>query len=175
MPGGKPDEDDIREHRRLDPERATRVGRGQQAKPVALQSERGRSDAVQRERPLEVRPCGEPFVSRIPVGDDREALDRGAREARHVERVSQHEIGRRHCLIDVAVRKAPVVHRIGDCRVEHRVERVVVDLDEFGCILGEIAVARHDDGDRLADVADGVNRCRVLGRTAVDPRRERSR
>ena len=57
-------------------------------------------------------------------------------------------------------------------RVEHGVERVVVDLDELGRVLGEVAVAGDDDGDRLADVAHGVDRGGVLRHAGLDPGRE---
>ena len=41
-------------------------------------------------------------------------------------------------------------------RVEHDVERLEVGDDEVGGVLGRVRVLGDDDGDRLADVADGA-------------------
>ena len=57
----------------------------------------------------------------------------------------------------------------GRHRVEHGLERVVVHLDELRRVLREVAVARDDDRDRLADVAHGVDRRRVLRDAGLDP------
>ena len=92
-PRGEPDQHDVREHGRLDPERAAGVGRRQQPQPVALEPERGGGDAVQRERALEVRPRRQPAGGRVPVGDDGVALDRRAGEAREAEGLAQDELG----------------------------------------------------------------------------------
>ena len=41
-------------------------------------------------------------------------------------------------------------------RVEHDVERLDLQVDELGRVLGGVGVVGDDDGDRLADVADGA-------------------
>ena len=142
-----------------------------------FEPERGGRDAVQRERSLEVGPGRQSAGGRVPVGDDRAALDGGAGEAGNVECLPDDEVGLRHRVVDVAVRERPVVHRMccGGNRVENGVERVVVDLDELGRILGQVTIPGDDDGDGLADVAHRVDRGCVLRHAGLDPGRERSR
>ena len=170
-PRGEPHQYHVREHGRLDPERATGVGWRQKPEPVALEPERGGGDAVEGERSLEVGPRRQPAGRCVPVRDDRVALDGGAGEAREVEGLAQDELRLGHRTVDVAVREAAVVHRRGGgChRVEHGLERVVVHLDELRRVLREVAVTRDDDRDRLADVAHGVDRRGVLRDAGLDP------
>ena len=139
--GGETEQDDVGEHRRLDPERPAGVGRRQQPQPVAAEAERRRGDAVQRERALEVRPRGQPPGGLVPVGDDRVALDRRAREAGEAEGLADDEVGPREGRVDVAVGERALVDAAGGDRVEHGLERVVLDLDELGRVLGEVAVS----------------------------------
>ena len=122
-------------------------------KRSAAQAERGRGDAVQRERALEVRPRGQPPGALVPVADDAEALDRHAREPRDAERLADDEIGPGERVVDVAVVERAVVDRGGAERIEDGLERLVVDGDELGRVLGDVPVARDDDGERLAHVA----------------------
>jgi hypothetical protein len=65
--------------------------------------------------------------------------------------------------------------RRGRDGVEDGIERVVVDRDQLGCVLGEVAVARHDDGQRLADVARGADGSGVEGHWRVDTGRKGTR
>ncbi len=51
--------------------------------------------------------------------------------------------------------------------VQHRVERVVVDLDGLGGVLRRGGVAGHDDGDDLAGEADRVDGDRDVARRGV--------
>ena len=46
--------------------------------------------------------------------------------------------------------------------VEHRLERFVLDLDQLERVLGDVAVARDDDRERLAHVAGDLARRRVV-------------
>ena len=150
-------QDDVREDRGLDPERAARVGRRDQAQLRAGEAERAGRDRVQRERALEVRPRGERALGGVPVRDDAVALDRRAAPAREAEALAHDEVGFRERGVDVAV----VERAVGDAcvgldrglRVEHGLERLVLDLDQLEGVLGEVAVARDDDRDGLADVA----------------------
>ena len=109
-----------------------------------------------------------------PLGHDGVALDRGAREAREAERLADDERGARQRLVHVAVVERAVVDaRLGlgrGDRVEHRIERLVVDRDELGGVLGHVPVACHDDRERLADVARGRRR-----RSRSEARESRSR
>ena len=86
------------------------------------------------------------------------------------------EVGRGKGGVDVAVLEHALVYGVvgSDDRVEHGVERVVVDVDELRSVLREVAVACDDDGDRLADVPDRVDRGGVLRGAAVDPGGERT-
>jgi len=72
----------------------------------------------------------------------------------------------------IAVTKRPVARDIGAqtlvqdrrarldrCRrIDESRQRLIVHLDEIDRVLGEIAVARHDDSDRLADIAHAFDR-----------------
>ncbi len=174
LPGGEPEQHDVREDRRLDPERAAGVGGRDQAELVPAQPERGCGDAVERERALEVRPGRELRERRIPVRDDGIALDWRAREAGEAEPLAHHEIGRGQRCVDVAVVERAVVDARGQTlqRIDDRVERVVVDLHELRCVLRHVAVPGDDHRERLADVAGDVHRRRVLRHARVDPGRE---
>ena len=48
--------------------------------------------------------------------------------------------------------------RRGRHLIEHRLERVVLDDDQVGRFLGDVRVGGKHDGDRLADVADLLER-----------------
>ena len=47
-------------------------------------------------------------------------------------------------------------------RIEHRFERLVIDLDQFGSVLGDIAAIRHHQRHRLADIAHPLDGERPL-------------
>ena len=81
----------------------------------------------------------------VPVADDAEALERHAREPRDAERLAHDEIGPRERLVDVPVVERAVVDR--RLEVENGIERLVVDGDELGRVLGDVPVARDDHGE----------------------------
>ena len=166
----EPEEHDVREDGGLDPERAARVGRREEPEPVAAKAERRGGDTVERERPLEVRPGGQPAARLVPVADDAEALDRHAREPRDAERLAHDEIGPCERLVDVAVVERAVVDRRRLEGVEHRIERLVVDGDELGRVLGDVPVARDDDGEGLAHVPRRSRGRRVVRDGRLDSR-----
>jgi hypothetical protein len=62
----------------------------------------------------------------------------------------------------------------GACALQigHRGQRLVVDVDQRGGVLGDVPVVGHDEGDDLTDVADLVDRQRHL-RPRVRQRRMR--
>ena len=138
------------------------------------QAERRRRDGVERERPLEVRPGGQRRRRLVPVADDAVALDRSAAPAREAEALPHDEVGPRERGVDVAVCERAVVdariRRRRGLDVEHRVERLVVDLDQLERVLGDVAVARDDDGERLAGVARHLVRRGAVRHAAVDTR-----
>ena len=113
----------------------------------------------------------------VPVGDDAVALDRRARAAREAEVLAHDEVGAAPRRRRRRRRRSAVVHHVasGCDRVEHGVERVVVDLDELGRVLRDVAVTGDDDRDRLADVAHGVDRRGVLRDAGLDPSGKRAR
>ena len=57
----------------------------------------------------------------------------------------------------------------GGERIDHRLQRLIVDAHQVGRVLREIAGVRHDEGDRLADIAHALDRQRPL----IDRRLER--
>jgi hypothetical protein len=172
-PGGEAEQHHVAQHRSLDAERPARIGRRQHPQTVAAEAERGGGDAVERERPLEVRPRRQPAGGLVPVAHDAVALDRQSGPPRHAERRPDDELRPGHRVVHVAVVEAPLVDRLRGRRVDDRVERLVVDRDELCGILCEVAVARDDDRERLADVACSPDGCGVVRRGRVDRGRER--
>ena len=60
-------------------------------------------------------------------------------------------------------------------RIDHRRQRLVVDLDQVERVLGEIAVGGDDDRDRLADIAHAADRDRPAFDRRLDPDRKACR
>ena len=152
---GEADQDDVDVDGRLDPEAAARVRRRDQPQLRARQAERGGRDRVEGEGALEVRPGGERARGLVPVGDDAVALDRGAAPAREVEAAGDDEVGgERRRRRDRRRRTSGRRQRAPACppprRVEHRGEGLVLDLDQLERVLGRVAIACDDDGERLA-------------------------
>ena len=179
LPRREAHEHDVGEDGRLDPERAARVGRRDQPELRARQPERSGRDGVQRERALEVRPGGERALGLRSSRRRR----RSTRPACSSSAGSGSARGRRDRPARALRRRRRMERAVGDARVgvdrglcvEHRLERLVLDLDQLEGVLGEVAVARDDDRDRLADVA---RRSRARPRTAgrrVDAGRKRPR
>ena len=56
--------------------------------------------------------------------------------------------------------------------IEHRVERLVLDLDQLDGVLGDITIASNHDGQRLARVPRNLMRRGPVRHTAVDSGRE---
>ena len=156
------DEDDVRQDRRLDAERPARVGRRQEPEPVGPEAEGRRSNPVQGEGPLEVGPRGEASPGLVPVADDAVALDRQAGEARHAEALAHHQVGARERLVHIAVVEAAVVDRLRGRGLDDGLERLVLHGDELGGILGEVAILRDHQRERLADVAGRADGGRVV-------------
>ena len=161
-------QDDVHVHGRLDPERAARVGRGQQAQLGGGDPEGGGRDAVQREGSLEVRPRRQAVTA--PVRDDAVALDGRARPPRELEAAFDDDVRSREGLLRGAVREVALVHLDLLDR-----ERLVLHLDELGSVLGDVARLRDDDRDRLAHVTRRAVRGGVVRGTSRDSRRQRAR
>jgi hypothetical protein len=78
---------------------------------------------------------------------------------------SDHRRGVGECVIDGAELRLEIGDQVafgeedssvGRDRVEVHVERLDLDVDQVGGVLGEVLVGGDDDGDRLPDVADPV-------------------
>ena len=172
---------DCVQDRRLGAERAAALGRREQPQLRARDAERRRGDAVQRERPLEVRPGG--HAARLPVRDHAVALDRRGRRARVAEALAHDVGGAGEGRLGVAVAERAVAGDVGAERgmqqrralghggldARGHGQRLVVDQHALGGVLGEVAVARDDDADGLADVAGDVD----CGGVVDDARAER--
>jgi hypothetical protein len=130
---------------------------------------------VERERPLEVRPRREPASGLVPVADDAEALDRHAGEAGDAERLAHDEVRLCERVVDVAVLEGAIVDGWSRGQVQHRLERVVVDGDELGSVLGDVPIAGDNDGERLAHIPRRADGGGVVRDRRFDPRRERLR
>jgi hypothetical protein len=135
---------------------------------------------MEGEGTLEVRPGGEGPGGLVPVGDNAVALDRGAAPAGEVEASRDDDLGRGEGRLRISVAKRAVrgdeprrLHCLE--RVEHRRHGLVVHLDQLERVFGGVAIAGHDDGERLAHVARDLVRRRAVGNRALDAGRERVR
>jgi hypothetical protein len=119
------------------------------------------------------------FAQAVPVADDAVALHRCAAPAREPKALANHELGSRQRAVDVAVVERAVVDaRLGLDRgldVEHRVERLVLDLDQLDGVLGDVTVVSDHDGQRLAGIARHLVRGGPVRHAAVDSGREGAR
>ena len=76
--------------------------------------------------------------------------------------------------VDVAARALEAQQLLGGgARVDDRVERLVLDLDELGGVLGQRARVGHDERDRLAGVAHLVAASSGCARVGVRHARRR--
>jgi hypothetical protein len=106
----------------------------------------------------------------IPLGQGAARLQRDRRVSLHVERFAQDEVGVAQRALDVAAGDRVRGDHVGAFRLEEdggsslgggprvheRGKRIVRDLHASQRVLGEVPVVGHDDGHRLADVADLV-------------------
>ena len=130
----------------------------------------------------------------VEAGDDRAGLERHRSAALDVEVPAEHVVRRGQSGVDVAVLLGDAAHhvvgpvavhqrrvRLGGAReVGDDRQRLVLDADGAGGVLGDVAVLGHDHGDDLADVADLVLGERVLraggdDRLVRDDQRQRVR
>ena len=166
----------IGEHRELDAEAAAGIRRNAQPHLRARHAQRARHHRVRAERTLEIRQHVVTVVGRIVLGDHNVALHRREREPVKVG-------GERHPLVGLLERGLGVaVSEFADgdlvglglwmqqrrrrlaChqRVDHGLARRIFDLDQLGGVLGNVAAFRHDQRNRLADIAHAIDRQRPL-------------
>jgi hypothetical protein len=170
LPRGESDQDDVRVDRGLRAEAPAGVLRRDEPQARSRKPKRGGGDRVQGERPLEVRPRRERAFRVVPVADDAVAFDGVRGPAREGVPPFDDELrgGERRARIPVekrAVGDDPL--RLGrDESVHQRIERFLLDDDQVEGILGDVAVARDNDGERLTDVARDIDRSRI-GRRCI--------
>ena len=99
------------------------------------------------------RCVGLAMLMEFSLDHDRRFGEAALRIAR-AEDLMRDQVRRQRLVDQRGARRERALHA-GDGR-----ERLVVDLDQFGGVLGEIAVARHDAHDRIADEAHLVDRQR---------------
>ncbi len=160
---GGGDRGHLRAHRALAPEGAADV-RDDHAEPVAVAGERVAELGEGAVRVLRRAPDREDVRAGIVARDRAPRLDRSGDEARDVERLADDCAGRRERTVHVTAVARPAHERIlghlvmeeGRRRrrtgIEHGLERLVVDLDELGPVLGERPGLGDDERDRLARV-----------------------
>ena len=113
------------------------------------------------------RPDDQGAGLRIGIREDAARLDRHRGDARMVEPLLHHEVGRRQGGLRLADRAArddggvvgpvavnPLAGPGRGLERGHRRERLVVDRDPVHGVGEPVRIVRHDDGDGLADVAD---------------------
>ena len=121
------------------------------------------------------------------LGDDDVAFDRRERQPRKRRRHGDDAIGLGERSLGVAIGKFAHRDFVGlgfgmhqrrrtlarGFRIDRGGKRRIVDLDQLSGILGDVAALRHDDRDRLADIAYPLDRERPLRRRDLHGRQER--
>ena len=182
---GERDQRDVWIDRRLDAERAADVRRHDEAQLVLHEAQHPRGQRMHDERPHEVRPDRAHAVERIPARDHTVRLDRRRAVLGKREALGQDDVGLAKRALGIAVDQPSVARQVradrrmqdGRRRIEralgiddHR-QRIVVDPDEIGGVLGDVAILGDHDGDRLADEPHPIRR----GAVVVDRRRHADR
>jgi hypothetical protein len=134
---------------------------------VRVEPERRGQRAFQPVRRLVGDPDGEP-AGRLRPGQDAARLHRGGGQPLVADRAGDHDRAAGQ-LVRARLAHLPLADHIGQSgvegggigrgrgeRVEHRRQRVDVDLDQFGAVLGPVPVGADDDRDRVADEPDPV-------------------
>ena len=178
---GERHENDIGKHRKLYAETAAGIRRNAQAQFRPGNAQRARHHRMHGERPLEIRQHVVAALRRIVLRDHDVAFDRRKREARKLDRRGDAAIGARERGLGIAVGK--IAHRdfvglglrmqqrrrtfAGGERIDHRFERLIVDRDQFGGVLGDIAAFRHHQRHRFADIAHALDRQAPIAGSAI--------
>ena len=137
------------EHGQAAPNRGRRLGGIEDGEPVlGLRPARPHGAAFHRAG-------GAPFEPQMQLL----AIGRGGERGLHVSRFLQH-LGR-----DVAgdVGVDEVLRDRGNLRRDHDRQRLVLDLDQVGRVLGDVSVLRDHECDRLAGVAHDLRSEATLG------------
>ena len=165
-------------------------GRADHPHARVLQPELRRQHGAHEERHLRRRPDRDRALGHVPICDHAAALERRGVGAPEVEALAEDVRGARERPVDVArleldVREVVVAQLVvqqlrprRECllRVEHRRQRVILDVDQLGRVLGDGARRRDDGGDRLAHETHAVEREHVAGAgLGLRSRRDRCR
>ena len=175
---------------RLDAEAAADVRGHVQPEPGRRDTERAGQHRDHAERAVEVGPGLDrgPFGRLGPVRHDAVALQRHGGVAGEGVVAADHVVGCGERLVDGAEAERAVGRDVGlRFRVQPRGVRgqsgpgigdrgklLVVHVDEFGGVLGQVPVGGDDHGDRLADEPDPVGRAREVGHRRPHRQRERA-
>ncbi len=172
---------------RLHPEPTADVGRHDP--DVVLGQAEDAGEAVSRQvRDLGAGPEGQLALGRVPVRDPAAPFQGRRRLPVRAEGALHHDgragQGRLHVTVLEPARQEHVVRRrvvddgtvaAGPDDVHYRGQRLVVDLDERGAVLGRVALAGHDGGHGLAREAHRrPGQDRLLGLDVGGQRRARS-
>ena len=144
---------------------------------------------MKRVRTLKVRRHLIGVIAGAILGQDEEPLDRETGIPWIGDGRFDDVRGRGKGLLRIAIAEAPVVQHIARSavmqarcawlcrlnRINHRVQRLVRHLDRFERVLGNIAVHRDDDGNRLTDIAHSIDRQGKMARLRFNARDERRR
>ena len=172
-------------HVELASEAAADLGRDHADVVLAELEHLGQARA-QHVRNLGRRPHRQVALARVPLRDDAARLHRDRREALVDDLETHHLVGVAHRLVhrgrgnfhlerDVGAELVVQNRRaVGDrlFRIDHRVERVVVDFDQVECVLCPVGVGGDRDRHRFADISapcrcasEGWNGMRSAGAT----------
>ncbi len=180
---GQADQHDVRKDRQLRAEAAAGVGRRAQPEFVARHPQCARHHSEYRERTLEVGGDVVAVFGGIVIGDDHIAFHRRTQHARVLD-LELHAMRRaRERRVGIAIAKASFMHDVGLARrmQQRRVgagggarvgldrQRFVLDVDVLERVFGFVSIARHDDGNRLADVAHPIDRERPIVDRGLHP------
>ncbi len=176
--------DVLRIHDALHAEAAAHVGRDD-AQLVLGQAERLRQRVTCEMRHLRARPEGQLPLGGVPVGDAAASLHRRRGLTVRSKRSLDDDNGAVHGEIDTTVLEAArhedIARRLlvhgrrglahGRLDIDRGGQRLVVDIDEHGAVLGRVAVEGDDGRERLADVTRARPREHRLRRRHVAGRR----
>ncbi len=174
------------EHHDFRPEAAADKGRDDAHLPFAEAEDAGQAVADEHRRLRRV-PDRHVLAARVPLRHHAARLDRGRNAVLIAETALQDQMrlsGRAAVvalgLVDLRgdIGAEIVVHqrRAGAKRrfeIDHRRQRLEIDLDIVERVFGNVAALGNDDGERLADVADLVPGERHLGALVEDRARNR--
>jgi len=158
----------LRERGALPPERAA-DGRDHHADQIGIERERGREMIAQTMRGLMRAPHGEPVAgswrhhdaARLDRCRDHASDRHGQLEADLRPREGRQRLVAEHAVVDDVRGQVEEGRRSGTggaIEPDHRLERIEVEHDELGRVVGVGCLLGGDHGDRLPDEPDAIDR-----------------